>query len=422
MRKESQLLVLLATLGIPPLCYARTASAQEDTMAWKRLNELVERQGRQLEEQQRQIEALKKRLGMDSASSEVRQSQPQVAKPASPPPSPPRDGDKNEQGKQQVVQSREAVPTQAVGRPPAKANISQQYKEIEAIFSQQGVLTPKGTLVFEPSMQYSFSSANRVVLNGYTIIPAITIGLIDVRNVNHNTYTPAFTTRYGLTNRLELQLYVPYVFRDDSAAASSLNVDDSQTRVFNADASHLGDVQFGLRYQFNMPAGGGPIFIGGLQAKSDTGKDPFHVSTDASGYATELPTGTGFWSIQPSLTAIMPSDPVVFFGSVNYIYNFERSYQGTRWEPGNTIGFNLGMGFSMNENMSFSLGYGHSIIDKTRANGHVLSNSQTTTLGSLLLGASYKLSDRVNLNFSVEAGLTEDSPDVQLTLRVPFSI
>jgi hypothetical protein len=422
MRKESQLLVLLATLGITPLCYAGAASTQEDTMAWKRLNELVERQGRQLEEQQRQIEELRKRLGMDSASSEVRHSQPQVAKPAPPPSSAPSDAVKTEQGKQQVVQSKEAVPTQAVGRPPAKPNISQQYKEIEAIFSQQGVLTPKGTLVFEPSMQYSFSSANRVVLNGYTIIPAITIGLIDVRNVNHNTYTPAVTTRYGLTNRLELQLYVPYVFRDDSAAVSSLNVDDSQARVFNADASHLGDVQFGLRYQFNMPAGGGPIFIGGLQAKSDTGKDPFHVSTDASGYATELPTGTGFWSIQPSLTAIMPSDPVVFFGSASYIYNFERSYHGTKWDPGNTIGFNLGMGFSMNENMSFSLGYGHSIIDKTRANGHVLSNSQTTTLGSLLFGASYKLSDRVNLNFSVEAGLTEDAPDVQLTLRVPFSI
>lgn len=422
MRKEPRLLVLLAAIGIAPLCYAESTPAHEDTVTWKRLNELVERQGRQLEEQQRQIEALKKRLGMDSGPPEVRRDQPEAATSGKNPPSAHADPEKRGEAKKPSAQSKDAVPTQAVGRPPEKASTAQQYKEIEAIFTQQGVLTPKGTLVLEPSMQYSFSTSTRVVLNGYTIIPAVTIGSIDVRNVNRSTYTPAFSARYGLTNRLELQVYVPYVFRDDSAAVSALQVDNGQERVFNADGSHLGDVQFGLRYQINMPVGGGPIFIGGLQAKSDTGKDPYHVSTDQLGNETELPTGTGFWSIQPSLTSIVPCDPVVFFGSVSYIYNFERSYWGYKWKPGNTFGFNLGMGFSMNEDTSFSLGYGHSIIGKTKRNGDVLPNSQSTTLGSLLLGASYKLSDRVNLNFSVEAGLTEAAPDVQLTLRVPFSI
>lgn len=421
MRKESQLLVLLVAVGLMPLCCAETTSAQEEPMSLNRLNELVEHQGRQLEEQQRQIEVLKKRLGMDNPL-DVRKGQLDAGKSGQNPPPASADSEIRGDSKKQTVQSKNDVPTQPVGRPPEKPPVSQQYKEIEAIFAQQGVLTPKGTLVFEPSMQYSFSSSNRVVLNGYTIIPSITVGLIDVRNVSRNTYIPAITARYGLTNRLELQVYAPYVFRDDSSAATALQVDESQERVFNADGNNLGDVQFGLRYQFNMPVGGGPIFIGGLQAKSDTGKDPFHVPSDSNGNALELPTGTGFWGIQPSLSVIFPSDPVVFFGSVNYMYNFERSYLGADWKPGDTYGFNLGMGFSMNENTSFSIGYGHTIVDRTERNGVVLSNSQSTTLGSLLFGASYKFSSKANLNFSLEAGLTEAAPDVQLTLRVPFSI
>ena len=74
-----------------------------------------------------------------------------------------------------------------------------------------GVLTPKGSLVLEPSLQYAHSTSNRVALVGFTIIPALTIGLIDIRGVNRNTLIPALTARYGLTNRMELEVKVPYV-------------------------------------------------------------------------------------------------------------------------------------------------------------------------------------------------------------------
>jgi hypothetical protein len=42
-------------------------------------------------------------------------------------------------------------------------------------------------------------------------------------------------------------------------------------------------------------------------------------------------------------------------------------------------------------------------------------------LGTLLLGYSYRLSDQRTLNVSVGAGLTRDTPDVTLMLRMPFS-
>src|SRR3546814_12813826 len=77
------------------------------------------------------------------------------------------------------------------------------------IFDQPGVLTPRGKFVLEPSLQLGYSASDRVALVGYTIIPAILIGLIDVRQVKTTSITGALSTRYGLTNHLELELRVP---------------------------------------------------------------------------------------------------------------------------------------------------------------------------------------------------------------------
>jgi hypothetical protein len=192
--------------------------------------------------------------------------------------------------------------------------------------------------------------------------------------------------------------------------------------VFDADGNDIGDIEFGFRYQFNMPRGDGPIFIGGIRVKSDTGTDPFEVDIDpATKLPTELATGSGFWGIQPSLTAIFPSDPAVFFGSVSYMYYFDRTVSGVEIDPGDTIGFNFGVGYGINEKASFSLGYEHNVILKTEFDGKEPAGSRTTHVGSLLLGGSYRLSNNTNLNLSLSGGLTEDAPDVQLTLRVPMT-
>jgi hypothetical protein len=79
-----------------------------------------------------------------------------------------------------------------------------QPPAIAPLFEQPGILTPPGKIVLEPSFQYSYSSNNRVALVGYTVIPALLIGLIDVREVKRNTLTAALTGRFGLTNRFEV--------------------------------------------------------------------------------------------------------------------------------------------------------------------------------------------------------------------------
>src|SRR3546814_16105940 len=78
------------------------------------------------------------------------------------------------------------------------------------IFDQPGVLTPRGKFVLEPSLQLGYSASDRVALVGYTLIPAILIGLIDVRQVKTTSITGALSTRYGLPNHMELDLRAPY--------------------------------------------------------------------------------------------------------------------------------------------------------------------------------------------------------------------
>lgn len=327
-----------------------------------------------------------------------------------------------------------------VGRPPSAESRAPQ---VAPIFESPGVLTPRGKLLFEPSIQYGYSSSNRVALIGYTVIPALLIGLLDVREVKRNTTTAAVTFRYGLDNRLELEAKVPYVYRSDATVSRELFTGTATERAFNTSGKAIGDVELGLRYQLNDGGVEKPYYIAGLRLKSRTGRDPFEVVTDCqtrcvgenvtgTGLPLDLPTGSGFYSLQPSLTWLMPSDPAIFFGSVSYTHNFRRAdvyrtvlggqkeYLGDV-KPGDVFGFNFGMGLALNEKASFSIGYDHNSVGRTKQGGQVVPGSVRMQLGTLLLGYSYRLSPQRTLNVSVGAGLTRDTPDVTLMVRMPFS-
>jgi len=319
------------------------------------------------------------------------------------------------------------------GRPPAVA----------PLFEQPGVLTPRGKFVLEPSLQFGYSSSNRVVLVGYTIIPALLIGLVDVREVKRNTTTAALTARYGVNNRTELELKVPYAYRSDSTVSREIFTGTGVDRVFDTSGRGVGDAELAVRYQLNAGGADRPYYVAGLRFKSRTGTDPFSVVTDCvhrctgpgatgTGLPLELPTGSGFYAIQPGLTWLFPSDPVVFFGNFSYLHSFgrdnlsltirdgQKSFVGSV-QPGDIWGFSIGMGLSLNEKASVSLGYDQSIVLPTKQNGQTAPGSVRVILGTLLVGYSYRLTPRTTVNLSIGAGLTRDTPDVTFTLRVPIS-
>lgn len=339
----------------------------------------------------------------------------------------------------QLAQASQAAPQrpETVGQSPASSG-DNKPPAVAPIFDQPGVLTPRGKYVLEPGLQYSYSSSNRVSLVGYTIIPALTIGLIDVREVKRNTFTANLTGRWGITNRFEIEAKIPYVYRSDSVVTRPLNLTpSSQDEAFTSTGDGIGDIELTGRYQLNDGGIDRPYYIGTLRLKSRTGKDPFEVLTDdaanpnAHQIQKDLPTGSGFYTIQPGLTVLYPTDPAVFFGSISYQYNVKRSGVKGNFtsgekdlgeiEPGGVFGFNFGMGLALNERSSFSIGYDHSSVGRTRQNGQYALNAVRTELGTLLLGYAYRIDKSTSLNVSVGAGVTRDTPDVTLSMRVPVS-
>jgi len=314
--------------------------------------------------------------------------------------------------------------------------------EVAPLFEAPGVLTPKGRYVLEPSFQFGYSSSNRVALVGYTIIPALLIGLIDVREIKRNTATAALTARYGLTNRTELEVRVPYVYRSDATVSRELFTGTAVERVFDTSGRALGDIELSLRQQLNEGGADRPFYVAGVRVKTRTGRDPFEVVTDCTrrcvganatgtGLPLDLPTGSGFYGVQPSLTWLFPSDPAILFGSVSYLYNIKRGDVSRKVlngeseplgevKPGNVLGFNFGIGVALNDKASLSLGYDHSSMGRTRQNGVTVPGAVRTQLGTLLMGLSYRLDPKRTVSVTVGAGLTRDTPDVSLSVRMPL--
>lgn len=321
--------------------------------------------------------------------------------------------------------------------------------EVAPIFQQPGVLTPKGRFILEPAYQFGYSSVNRVALVGYTVIPAILIGLIDARQVKETTQIGWLTGRYGITDRMEVEIRVPYVYQHTDTVSREIFTGSATDVAFGSSGSGLGDVEGTLRYQLNV---GGPdkaYYVGWLRVKSNTGKDPFEVTTDCinrcvesvinevdlsatgTGLPLHQPSGTGFWAIQPGVTWLYPTDPVVFFGNLSYLYNIPRDnvsrhilLGGTEFlgkiKPGDVADVSIGMGLSLNEKASMSIGYDQSFIGVTKQNNHTVPGSVKTVQGTLLIGGSWRINDKRTLNFTLGVGVTRDTPDVTVTVRVPM--
>ena len=401
----------------------------------KSVSQRIEALEQQVGEQSREIEVIRQRYreqmvryqDLERSFAEFQRGEPTPAT-AEAVPSSPADADA-EAGPRPVQ----------VGAAPAAES---QAPVVAALFEQPGILTQPGHYVLEPSVQYGYSSSNRVALVGYTIIPALLIGLIDVRETKRNTVTAALTGRWGMSRRLELEMRVPYVYRSDASISREFLQGTASEKAFNSSGRSIGDIELAARYQINQPKGNMPYLIGGLRFKARTGKDPFDVVTDCvtrcvgntsgTGLPLDLPTGSGFYSLQPTLTWLFPSDPAVFFGGISYTHNFgrsnisrqvlagEREYIGSV-KPGDVLGINFGMGLALNDRSSFSVGVELNSVGRTKQNGLVVPSSVRTQLSSLLLGYSYRYSDRTTLNVTVGAGLTRDTPDLSLSVRIPMS-
>jgi hypothetical protein len=300
-------------------------------------------------------------------------------------------------------------------------------REAAAIPQNVGVLTPPRQLILDPSIEYVRTSNNRLIFRGVEIVAGVQVGVIEATDVARDTAVATIAARYGLTNRLEVEARIPYVYRHDRF--STVARADPDFDPDREEQNHrLGDVEIGARYQLNSGRGGAPIFVANARVKPPTGLGPYDVEFDRFGVPVELATGSGFWGAEGGVTMLYPSDPAIIYGNLTYLHNFARDIDKEvadilvgRVEPGASIGAAVGFGLSLNPRFSVSLGYSHNYIFPTKTEiGSTTQKSRTLQVGSLQLGWSFRLLNKLTLNNSYEFGVTSDAPDVRIMLRAPY--
>jgi opacity protein-like surface antigen len=336
------------------------------------------------------------------------------------------------------------APTATAGAEQKQAKTQNQEDQTKIILQSStvlsntgGVLTPKGQLVIDPSVEYDYWTQNQLNLNGFTIIPGITFGNIFISRVDQRYIMPALTLRYGVTNRMEINLKVPFVLGWGSTTAQQAGA-SALPLTASANAADIGDIQFGASYQFNSGDNGWPIFVGNLTFKTATGQNPYEVpiynaqnTSDQLlyGIPKKLPTGTGFYALEPSLTVFYATAPGVLFGNLQYIKNFSNTFTvpnttggpGSRVDlsPGQALAATFGLGFALNDKASMTLSYQEEHVFPASANGSQLAGS-SYDFGTFNFGLGYNISKRTSLNIGVGIGVGPYAPAAKILVEVPI--
>lgn len=325
-------------------------------------------------------------------------------------------------------------PPEPVGQRPAE-ELDEPYLALASDVG--GILTPKGSLFFEPEIDFSNSSENRFFFSGVEIVDAILIGAIEATDTDRMSIVGRAGFRYGVTNRLEIDAKIPWVYRDDRVAGVAIG--DQTEFVRDLRGAGLGDIEIGAHYQLT-DGSGFPYTIANLRAKAPTGEGPFDVDRTSQGVELDAATGSGFWTLEPSVTFILPTDPAVFYANIGYQHNFAISPDEQvgsaivrEFNPGEAIRTSLGVGLSVNERLSLNFGYDQShffpttlLLETVNANtGEIIftrARQPRVTVGSFGVGGSYYVNDRLRLNLNTSFGATDEAPDLRLLLRAQVKL
>lgn len=289
-------------------------------------------------------------------------------------------------------------------RSELQATEEEKEEKEEDILSAAGrnyTLLQKGKLGVEYKLDYSYFSYD--ALREQNIIE---------HNSNHNV-TNTFTVEFPLKDNLSIETAIPYVYKYDKVGTG----DSKEINDFN-------DVDFSLNFQPIKSGGNIPSIILRTVLTCPLGRDPYDINPD-----TELSTGSGGYAAGGSLSLSKAVDPVMVFGTFSYTYkhpiddlDFKLGSQTlTRYERGDSLGFSMGVGYSLSYITSLSLGYSYSYtFEAERFFKEAESQTYgTRTESSLSIGTSWRVSKKLRISTSLLIGLA-DSDYFSLSFRFPY--
>lgn len=280
-----------------------------------------------------------------------------------------------------VVAQVQAQPAGAAASAPAAVGEKPNTRTAEeTALRDQGVLMPAGRASVEAGVSYARAERQN-------------FGLL---RVVQNTATANVAARYGLRNDLQVTARLPATYRRISTdVVPALGQSASTSDTYAGDLSTT---------------------LAAVVAHEGVGRPNVVVSGDVV-----LPTGPGDRGLGAGVVLSKSFDPVVLFGGASYMHGFHVDGVDPRRNLGeHNVGFNFGYVYALNDSVALSgafLGTYRTYPRGVGANGLTPSRESY----QLQLGATLSVGRGVFVEPSVSVGVGGSSPDVTLSLTVPYN-
>lgn len=310
-------------------------------------------------------------------------------------------------------------------------------RQMDMFLRDQTVLFKRGELQFEFGLNYSQDTAVATCFNADDSSAFCGSGSEPIPKNNTRSVDTSLGITYGIADDLALSLSIPYSYTEQEADFTSFDV---KIPVKHSDRLGIGDVSGSLRYTAWHEKGSLPGITFNINAKSTTGVDE-KIDVVTGDISPGL--GTGFWNVGAGISLTKTFDPVVFFGSVGYT----AALQNRGVNPGDQISYSFGGGFSLNDRVSISTSFSGSAVLRTVVNRRASPGStdvpvtgsitdipvpvslasgsseipgSAQNINSLQFSSTIKISKALFIEPFVAFGLTRESGDFTVGLRVPY--
>lgn len=319
---------------------------------------------------------------------------------------------------------------------------------VEALLQEEHALFNR-RLTLEAGITYSHYDRKQLVLNGFLALDAIFLGNIALEGVETDIFRYDFSARYGLSDRMNVNLNVPFIqrttnYQKGGAGGSSAIVGETEVNRY----ATLGDASLGMSYQLIKEGPNTPDVVWNVSLTGPSGEHPYGVDTvehptSEQGVVLEvpeeLPTGSGVWTVMTGASFVRTLDPAIIFANLSYSNTLRERFRDIQSEAaddnqpdqpgeidlGNTVQYGVGIAFAFNDQLSMNITYSQAItsVSRTKKEGEdrwveiIGSRSNSATLG---IGATYAMSKHLAMVTSVGSGLTEDAPDLTFSIKFPY--
>ena len=306
----------------------------------------------------------------------------------------------------------------------------------DLMIEQHNVFDRALTLDF--GLSYQHYNRKDLALRGFLALDAIFLGEINLDRVRSDQWTADLVTRYTLNDRWQLELAVPYMYRNTNYQSTGKENSSREFEEQTVSDGGLGDLSLAIYYRVLAEDEDWPDLVWNLRAKAPTGKDPYgiEIMTSESGnlmVPKDLATGNGLWQLSTGFSLVKTMDPAILFANLNYGHSLKQDFDDVSYQPGDQPGsiqlgdwyeYGLGVAFALNERFSLSFNINQRITLESSQGAEGFDMEKVTgsdaNAASFGMGSTWAISDNLSMAVNWSAGLTTDGPDYSIGLRFPY--